>query len=119
VLTWISTKAKSRSRKSQAELRGGRQSIKKPKSQAGVRTVAVPRILLGDLRVHLERYAEAGPEGVVFVGPMGGRLRRHNFRRVWLAALADSKITKKDVHFQTFDTPATTLRPGPARPPKN
>lgn len=86
-------------RKSQAELRGGRQMIKKPKSQAGVRTVAVPKILLGELRAHLERYAQAGPDGVLFVGPKGGRLRRHNFRKVWLAALADSKITKKDVHF--------------------
>lgn len=86
-------------RKSQAELRGGRRVIKKPKSAAGVRTVAVPKVVLGELRTHLERYAEAGPGGVVFIGPKGGRLRRHNFRTLWLAALADAKITKKDVHF--------------------
>jgi integrase len=37
--------------------------------------------------------------GYVFVGPLGGRLRRHNFRKVWLDAVADSKIKKTDVHF--------------------
>src|ERR1700754_3570024 len=73
--------------------------IKKPKSAAGVRTVAVPKIVLGELRTHLNQYAEAGPGGAVFVGPNGGRLRRHNFRKVWLAALADAKIGKEDVHF--------------------
>jgi integrase len=86
-------------RKSQAELRGGRRMIKKPKSAAGVRTVAVPKIVLGELRTHLEKYAESGPDGVVFVGPKRGRLRRHNFRKVWLDALADAKITKEGVHF--------------------
>jgi integrase len=85
--------------KSQAELRGGRRKIKKPKSAAGVRTVAIPKIILGELREHLEQFAESGPAGVVFVGPKGGRLRRHNFRKVWLTALADAKITKEDVHF--------------------
>jgi integrase len=47
----------------------------------------------------VERFAESGPAGVVFVGSKGGRLRRHNFRKVWLVALADAKITKADVHF--------------------
>lgn len=73
--------------------------IKKPKSAAGARTVAIPKIILGELREHVERFAESGQAGVVFVGPKGGRLRRHNFRKVWLAALADAKITKADVHF--------------------
>lgn len=85
--------------KSQAELRGGQRKIKRPKSAAGVRTVAIPKIIIGELRDHLNRFAESGPAGVVFVGPKGGRLRRHNFRKVWLAALADAKITKEDVHF--------------------
>jgi integrase len=64
-----------------------------------VHTVAVPAIVLDEMRTHLDRYSEAGPEGVVFVGPKGGRLRRHNFRKIWPAALADAKIAKTDVHF--------------------
>jgi hypothetical protein len=42
---------------------------------------------------------ESGPVGVVFVGPKGCWLRQHNFRKLWLAALVDAKITKVDVHF--------------------
>jgi hypothetical protein len=29
---------------------------------------------------HLERFAEPGERGHVFIGPKGGRLRRSNFR---------------------------------------
>ncbi|HEV2780371.1 MAG TPA: tyrosine-type recombinase/integrase [Actinophytocola sp.] len=85
--------------KSQAELRGGRRVIKGPKSEAGVREVAIPKVILPVLADHLTRYVAAGTDAVVFVGPKGGRLRRHNFRKVWLAALVAAKITKTDVHF--------------------
>lgn len=43
--------------------------------------------------------AESDDDGYVFVGPLGGRVRRHNFRKVWLDAVAESKIKKTDVHF--------------------
>ncbi|SDC79914.1 tyrosine-type recombinase/integrase [Actinokineospora iranica] len=82
-----------------AELRGGRRLIKKPKSEAGIRTVSIPKVILAELTDHLTQYAESGPDGVIFVGPKGGRLRRHNFRKVWIAALVGAKITKSDVHF--------------------
>ena len=42
-----------------------------PKSRAGKRTVAFPAELVPELRWHLERFAEEGPRGVVFVGPPG------------------------------------------------
>jgi hypothetical protein len=32
-----------------------------------------------DLARHLERYAESGRRGLVFVGPKGGKIRRSNF----------------------------------------
>jgi integrase len=86
-------------RKSQAELRNGRRLIKGPKSAAGVREVAIPKIVLDELKTHLAEYAESGDDGYVFVGPLGGRLRRHNFRKVWLEAVGNSKIKKTDVHF--------------------
>ena len=50
-----------------------------------------------DLRIHLDRYAEAGPRGLVFVGPKGGQLRRQNFRPIWVKACADAGIP--GVHF--------------------
>jgi integrase len=55
-----------------------------PKSQAGKRTVAFPAEIVDEIRWHLERFAEPGERGLVFIGPRGGRLRRGNFHReVW------------------------------------
>jgi len=58
-----------------------------PKSTAGRRTVTLPALVVPALAEHLERWAEPGPDGLVFPGPEGGFLRRSNFRRrVWLPA---------------------------------
>ena len=58
-----------------------------PKSNAGKRTVAFPVEIAGEIRWHLERFAEPGKRGLVFVGPKGGRLRRSNFHEsVWSKA---------------------------------
>jgi hypothetical protein len=34
-----------------------------------------------ELADHLERFADPKPNGLVFIGPKGGRLRRSNFRK--------------------------------------
>jgi integrase len=34
----------------------------------------------------------------VFVGPLGGRLRRSNFRDIWLVALADAGLSELHLH---------------------
>ena len=58
-----------------------------PKSEAGRRTVAIPPHILGDLQHHLATYAQPGPRGLVFVGPLGGPIRRNNFAtKVWQPA---------------------------------
>lgn len=56
-------------------------------------------VVLADLRDHLERFSEAGPDGLVFIGPKGGRLQRRNFHRLWNKALTDAKVEDEDVHF--------------------
>ena len=84
-------------RRSQAELRNGRLLIKDPKSHAGRRTVPLPAALLPELRWHLERFSGPGPDGVVFVGAEGGTLRRQNFRKIWVKALAHAEVPP--VHF--------------------
>ncbi len=48
--------------------------------------VAFPREIVPELSWHLERFAEPGLDGLVFVGPKGGRLRRSNFRAIWVDA---------------------------------
>jgi integrase len=57
-----------------------------PKSRAGKRPVAFPAELVPELRWHLERFAQPGSQGLVFVGPKGAPLRRSNFRPTWNAA---------------------------------
>lgn len=50
---------------------GARQLIKKPKTPAGVRIIALPMWLLPDLEQHFADYSELTPDGRVFVGPSG------------------------------------------------
>jgi hypothetical protein len=51
-----------------AELDKGGLLQETPKSRAGWRTVAFPAELVPELRWQLDRFAEPGPRGVVFVG---------------------------------------------------
>jgi integrase len=76
---------------------GARQLIKKPKTSAGVRTVAVPMWLLPDLEQHFPDYSEAMLDGRVFVGPSGVTPARPNFSPIWARALAKAGMT--GVHF--------------------
>ena len=48
--------------------------------------MAFPAELVPELRWHLERFAEPGERGLVFVGPKGAPLRRSNFRPIWHVA---------------------------------
>jgi integrase len=69
-----------------------------PKSAAGRRTVQLPPLITPSLRNHLDRYAQPGDDGPVFVSPRGERLRRSNFRRrVWLPALTRAGLP--EIHF--------------------
>lgn len=50
-----------------------------PKSRAGVRTVAVPKVIRAEIVEHLTTYVDAEPSALVFTGPKGAALRRGNF----------------------------------------
>jgi integrase len=64
-----------------------------PKTAAGRRTVAIPEAIVPDLQWHLQRFAEAGPDGRVFVGPKGATPHRNNFNVIWRKAVTDAGIT--------------------------
>ena len=68
------------------EMDDGRLIDGDPKSRAGKRTVAFPADIVPELADHLERFADPRPNGLVFIGPKGGRLRRSNFRKFWYRA---------------------------------
>ncbi|GDY30072.1 tyrosine-type recombinase/integrase [Gandjariella thermophila] len=51
------------------------------KSEAGKRTVALPALLVPELRRHLAEFVGVDGGSLVFTSPEGARLRRANFRR--------------------------------------
>jgi integrase len=59
-----------------------------PKTSAGVRSIAIPGWLAKDLATHLDAFAEAGPNGRVFVGEKGATPYRRNFVTIWARAKA-------------------------------
>lgn len=63
-----------------AELQDGRRVAGPPKSSAGVRTVALPAVLVQVMREHLAEWPAQGDE-LVFRGPLGAALRRNNWHR--------------------------------------
>jgi integrase len=90
-----------------AELDKGGLLPETPKSRAGRRTVAFPEELVPELRWHLERFAEPGERGLVFVGPKGAPLRRSNFRPIWNAAR--TKAGAPELHFHDLRHVGGTL----------
>ncbi len=57
-----------------------------------------PAELVDELSWHLERFAEPGERGLVFVGPKGAPLRRSNFRPVWNSACAKAGLAGLHFH---------------------
>ena len=79
---------------------GGGLVVKEPKTAAGVRTIALPRSLMPEIARHLERFAEVGADGRVFVGPYGVTPTRRNFGRIWGRAKKDvGEAVPADLHF--------------------
>jgi integrase len=78
-------------------LASGRQVIKKPKTPAGIRTIALPMWLLPDLEQHFADYSERTPGGRVFVGPTGVTPGRPNFSSIWARTL--TKADMSGIHF--------------------
>ena len=54
-----------------------------PKTAAGIRDVAVPPFLLGELAAHLAAHAQPGPGGLLFTAPGGGQLYQSCMFREW------------------------------------
>jgi integrase len=70
-----------------------------PKSETGKRPVNLSTGLRGDVERHLDRDAQPGPDGRLFLGSLGGIPRRRNFNPVWKAALDRAKIpAEMDLH---------------------
>jgi integrase len=53
--------------------------VKSPKSRAGTRTVTIPAPIVPVLADHVERFAQVGPQGLIFPAPDGGHLAGASF----------------------------------------
>lgn len=53
---------------------------------------AFPAELVPEIRWHLERFAQPGERGLLFVGPQGAQLRRSSFGRIWVKACARAGV---------------------------
>ena len=73
-------------------------TVKRPKTAAGIRTVAIPLWLVPELRSHFAEYSETGENGRVFVGPKGATPYRPNFTKVWSRALTKAGLSGIHIH---------------------
>ncbi len=76
----------------------GRLIDAEPKSRAGRRLVSFPREIAPEVRWHLDRFVAPAGDSLVFVGPKGGRLRRQNFRGIWIAACDEAGLSGVHLH---------------------
>ena len=62
--------------------KGQRPAFGPPKTEASVRTIPLPQVVLEALAEHLKRFP-AGTEGLVFTGVSGQPIRRNAFSMMW------------------------------------
>ena len=72
--------------------------------------MAFPEEIAPEISWHLDRVAEPGERGFVFLGPKGGKLRRSNFHKsVWTKARA--AVGMPELHFHDLRPRAARSRP--------
>lgn len=81
-----------------------------PKSEAGVRDVAVPPHLHGAVRKHLAEHTGPGRDGLLFPSPTGGFLSPETLYRYWHPARAAAG--RDDLHFHDLRHAGATLAAG-------
>lgn len=76
-----------------------RHVVAPPKSAAGRRSVALPRLVADELEEHLRVLTDQSVDALVFPAPEGGYLHLENFRkRVWLPAVEQAGLAPLRVH---------------------
>lgn len=84
------------------EVRGKGLVLGPPKSRAGLRTVALPSVVVPCMVEHLVEYVGADPDALVFTGPKGAPIRRSNFNPLvgWGKAVAELGVP--GLHFHDY-----------------
>ncbi|MFN2506432.1 MAG: tyrosine-type recombinase/integrase [Acidimicrobiales bacterium] len=82
-------------------------AINPPKTQAGIRTIAIPPPLIPEIQAHLSEFAAPGVDGLVFLGVKGGPLREHVWQKKW--DIARRSVGLPELHFHDLRHVANTL----------
>jgi integrase len=80
------------------EVVGSGRIVTRPKSEAGVRSVALPASVLDALQDHVVAYGQPGAEGVLFTAPLGGPARRASVNQAWHTACRAVGVDGVHVH---------------------
>ena len=85
-----------------------------PKSQASLRTVALPGPVTALMAAHLDAYVEPVPDALVFAGPTGVPLRRSNFNKLvgWTRAVAGLGVPQLQLHLHDLRHTCNTFAAG-------
>jgi integrase len=80
-----------------------------PKSEAGLRTVAIPRAVMQALAAHLQAHTGLDPESPVFASRAGNQpLRRADLSKAWRAAVSAVPETPAGLHVHDLRHHAAT-----------
>jgi integrase len=85
----------------------GQPLVGAPKTDAGKRTIVLPKQLLIDIEEHLDTWAGPGPDGVVFLGAKGSPLRPQVWQTEWNRTRR--RLGLDEVHFHDLRHVAGTL----------
>ncbi len=89
------------------QLRDGTLIVGPPKTDAGLRTLALPGPLVPELEAHLTAYSQSGAGGLIFTGDKGGPLREAVWQAKW--AKARAAVGVPGLHFHDLRHVANTL----------
>jgi integrase len=79
------------------EMKDGKLVFGPPKSDAGMRVVTVPRVVLPVLEDHLNAFTEDDQYALVFIGAKGRPVRRSNFQEHWVKGTSAAGV--EGMHF--------------------
>jgi integrase len=89
------------------ELNDGTLHVAPPKTDAGIRTVAIPKVLIPELEAHLGTFSGPGPDGLVFPGTKHQPMPRVSLYKAWHRARAD--VGLPEFHFHDLRHTGNTL----------
>ena len=96
-------------RASAAEINGSGRVLGPPKSEAGVRVIALPSLAVKALDDHLSTYVAPVRDAVLFTGPKGGPISRGELSSAWRDAVAMVPSAPTGLHIHDLRHAAATM----------